>query len=50
LLGALFSAIFGYLAVRWMIGLLKRGSLRWFAIYVWILGVFIISAQFLGVF
>jgi undecaprenyl-diphosphatase len=50
LLGALFSAAFGYLAVRWMIGLLKRGSLRWFAVYVWILGLFIISAQLLGKF
>ncbi|AMA71613.1 undecaprenyl-diphosphate phosphatase [Aneurinibacillus thermoaerophilus] len=50
LLGALFSAVFGYLAVRWMIGLLKRGSLRPFAIYVWILGLLIIGAQWFGVF
>jgi undecaprenyl-diphosphatase len=48
LFGTLFSAVFGYLAVRWMIGLLKRGSLKGFAIYVWILGLFIIGAQWAG--
>ncbi|BAU26441.1 undecaprenyl-diphosphatase [Aneurinibacillus soli] len=50
LLGAIFSGLAGYVAVRWMIGLLKRGSLKWFAIYVWVLGLFIIGAQVSGVF
>jgi undecaprenyl-diphosphatase len=50
LLGTLFSAIFGYLAVRWMIGLLKSGSLKGFAVYVWLLGLFILGAQLSGVF
>jgi len=50
LLGALFSAVFGYLAVRWMIGLLKTGSLKGFAVYVWLLGLFILGAQTFGIF
>jgi undecaprenyl-diphosphatase len=50
LIGTLSSAFFGYIAVRWMIGILKRGSLKGFAIYVWILGFFIIAAQVTGSF
>ncbi|MFT9849157.1 undecaprenyl-diphosphate phosphatase [Aneurinibacillus sp. REN35] len=50
LFGAFFSALFGYVAVRWMIGLLKRGSLKGFAMYVWVLGLFILGAQWMGMF
>lgn len=50
LFGAFFSALFGYVAVRWMIGLLKRGSLKGFAMYVWVLGLFILGAQWMGIF
>ena len=46
--GAAASAVFGYLAVRWMIDFLKRGSLKVFAVYVWALGLVIIAAQLLG--
>ncbi|GED16269.1 undecaprenyl-diphosphate phosphatase [Aneurinibacillus migulanus] len=50
LLGSFFSAVFGYFAVRWMIGILKKKSLKGFAVYVWILGVFILAVQALGIF
>ncbi|BCJ85418.1 hypothetical protein skT53_04030 [Effusibacillus dendaii] len=46
--GALVAALAGYLAVKWMLALLQRGSLKGFAIYVWVLGLGIIVAQLLG--
>lgn len=46
--GTVASAIFGYIAVRWMIDFLKRGSLKIFAVYVWALGLIVIGAQFAG--
>lgn len=46
--GTLASAIFGYLAVKFMINYLKRGSLKVFAVYVWALGIVVLTAQFLG--
>lgn len=49
-LGTVMSALFGYMAVKWMIALLKRGSLKGFAIYVWILGLSIVGMQAAGVF
>ena len=50
LIGTLMSGIFGYLAVKWMISALKRGSLKGFAVYVWLLGAVVLVAQFTGVF
>lgn len=44
------SALFGYMAVVWMINFLKRKSLKIFAIYVWILGISILFFQMTGVF
>ncbi|MBY0124527.1 undecaprenyl-diphosphate phosphatase [Bacillus sp. S/N-304-OC-R1] len=54
-LGSLFvatlsSALFGYMAVVWMINFLKRKSLKIFAVYVWILGISIIILQMTGIF
>ncbi|MFC7370119.1 undecaprenyl-diphosphate phosphatase [Fictibacillus iocasae] len=43
--GTAASAIFGYMAVKWMISLLQKGSLKGFAIYVWIVGTAVILAQ-----
>lgn len=48
IVGTLTAAIAGYIAVRWMLKILKSGSLKVFSIYVWILGVTIIIIQFLG--
>lgn len=50
LVGTGCSLLFGYLAVKWMIRLLQSGSLKGFAIYVWVLGAFILAAQGLGLF
>lgn len=50
LIGILTSAIFGYLAVKWMIRFLKHHSLKSFAVYVWILGIFILTMQYLDKF
>ncbi|WP_199617086.1 undecaprenyl-diphosphate phosphatase [Paenibacillus alkalitolerans] len=47
-IGTIASAVFGYIAVKWMIDFLKRGSLKLFAVYVWALGIIIITAQALG--
>lgn len=44
------SALFGYMAVVWMINFLKRKSLKIFAIYVWLLGISILFFQMSGVF
>jgi undecaprenyl-diphosphatase len=49
-IGIIVSAISGYIAVRWMIATLKKGSLKGFAIYVWLLGLIILVAQYLKVF
>lgn len=48
IVGTLAAAIFGYIAVRWMLKILKSGSLKIFSIYVWILGICIIIFQLLG--
>ena len=49
-IATLSSALFGYMAVVWMINYLKKNSLRIFAIYVWILGISILVLQITGVF
>lgn len=47
-IGSLASAVFGYIAVKWMIKLLQTGTLKGFAIYVWIIGLIVLSLQFSG--
>lgn len=46
--GTIAAAISGYIAVRWMLKVIQRGSFKGFSIYVWILGIFVLSMQFLG--
>lgn len=46
--GTAAAAVAGYVAVKWMLAVLQRGSLKGFSIYVWILGTGILVAQFLG--
>ncbi|PLT31263.1 undecaprenyl-diphosphate phosphatase [Peribacillus deserti] len=48
IIGILASAIFGYIAVKWMINYLKNHSLKVFAVYVWILGALILIMQNTG--
>ncbi|MCR4443176.1 MAG: undecaprenyl-diphosphate phosphatase [Peptococcaceae bacterium] len=49
-IGALTSAVAGYVAVKWMLAVIQRGSFKGFAVYVWFLGAAIIILQFLGKF
>jgi undecaprenyl-diphosphatase len=42
------SAIFGYIAVKWMVNFLKKHSLKPFAMYVWALGIAVLFFQFTG--
>jgi undecaprenyl-diphosphatase len=48
LVGVVSSALFGYVAVRWMVNYLKKHSLKPFAIYVWILGLIVLFIQYSG--
>ncbi|GHH97604.1 undecaprenyl-diphosphatase 3 [Neobacillus kokaensis] len=50
LVGIISSAFFGYIAVKWMIGFLRKNSLKPFAIYVWALGLIVLVFQFTGKF
>jgi undecaprenyl-diphosphatase len=49
-IGTVSSALFGYLAVRWMINYLKKHSLKGFAVYVWLLGLIVLTFQMTGKF
>lgn len=46
--GTLAAAVTGYIAVRWMLNIIRRGSLKGFAIYVWGMGALVLIVQFLG--
>ena len=48
--GTIASAVSGYIAVKWMLKIIQQGSLKVFSIYVWILGIGVLTAQFLGKF
>ncbi|MDQ0217891.1 undecaprenyl-diphosphate phosphatase [Peribacillus cavernae] len=50
LVATLSAAIFGYIAVVWMIGFLQKKSLKIFSVYVWALGSLILLLQVTGVF
>ncbi len=50
LIATLSSAIFGYIAVKFMITFVKYRTLKIFAVYVWILGIIIIVLQQLSIF
>jgi undecaprenyl-diphosphatase len=47
-IGTVASALFGYIAVKWMIKLLQTGTLKGFAIYVWLIGILVIGLQLSG--
>ena len=40
LVGFLTAFISGYLACKWMINIVKRGSLKWFAVYCVLVGIY----------
>ncbi|MCL2812804.1 MAG: hypothetical protein FWD25_13070, partial [Clostridia bacterium] len=46
LIGVLVAAASGYVAIRWMLRLVQRVSLRWFALYTGVLGVLVLADHF----
>jgi undecaprenyl-diphosphatase len=48
LAGTVVSGIAGYIAIRWMIRVISRGSMKGFAVYVWVLGGLVLIMQALG--
>jgi len=44
LLGVAVAAVTGFLAVRWMLRLLRTYDLRGFIVYLWIMGLFCIAS------
>ena len=46
LVGTICAAIAGYFAIRWMLKVISSGSMKGFAIYVWVLGVIILAMQY----
>ncbi|QQE73870.1 undecaprenyl-diphosphate phosphatase [Brevibacillus composti] len=48
IVGTGFAAIAGYVAIRWMLKIISTGSMKGFAVYVWILGGLILAMQYLG--
>lgn len=48
IIGLVFAAIFGYLAIRYMLKLIERISFYKFALYVAVVGVLVIIAQLTG--
>ncbi|ATF11410.1 undecaprenyl-diphosphate phosphatase [Brevibacillus brevis X23] len=48
LVGTMFAGLAGYVAIRWMLTIISTGSMKGFAIYVWVLGGLILLMQLLG--
>ncbi|MGG1662450.1 undecaprenyl-diphosphate phosphatase [Brevibacillus sp. NRS-1366] len=48
LVGTMFAGLAGYVAIRWMMKIISTGSMKGFAIYVWILGLLILILPFFG--
>lgn len=46
LAGFVAAAVSGYLAIRFMVDIIKKGKLKWFSVYVFILGGVLILDQF----
>jgi len=44
-MGMLAAAVSGYLAIRWMLALIQRASLKWFGLYTLILGMLVMFDQ-----
>ncbi len=43
--GVVAAAVSGFLAIRWMLRLVQRTSLKWFALYVAIIGLLVLADQ-----
>lgn len=44
-IGMVFAAVFGYIAIRTMLRIVKKGSMHYFAIYAAVLGIFVLVDQ-----
>ena len=44
--GFIVAAVSGYLAIRFMVDVIKKGKLKWFSVYVFILGIILLLDQF----
>ena len=44
--GFVAAAVSGYLAIRFMVDVIKKGKLKWFSVYVFILGIILLLDQF----
>lgn len=44
--GFITAAVSGYFAIRFMVEIIKKGKLKWFSVYVFILGFVLIADQF----
>ena len=44
--GFVAAAVSGYLAIRFMVDVIKKGRLKWFSVYVFLLGIVLILDQF----
>lgn len=49
IVGMVVAAVSGYLAIRFMLRLINKVSLNWFALYVALLGLIILTLQLIGV-
>lgn len=49
IVGVVIAAVSGYLAIRFMLKLIQKVSLNWFALYVAIVGVVVLALQLAGV-
>jgi undecaprenyl-diphosphatase len=48
IVGTIIAAVSGYFAVKYMIRILEKGSLKGFSYYVWVLGLVVIVLQLTG--
>ena len=49
IVGVVVAGVTGYIAIRFMLKLMTKISLNWFALYVAILGVIFLALQLIGV-
>ncbi len=45
-IGCIAAAVSGYLAIRFMVSVIKNGKLKWFSVYVFLLGAVLLLDQF----
>ena len=46
LLGVVAAAVFGFIAIKGMLKLIRRISMKWFALYTFLLGTFLLLDKY----